>query len=454
MNMYAPIPKSALSLLPTPPRQPHDPRREIRLGVGVIGVFFVGFLGWSSFARLDAAVHSSGVVRVAGNRQSVQSATAGVVSAIRVREGAHVRTGDILIEFATTETMAQERALAARVFGLQAEIARINAEQVGAATVQAPADWNGLDRNDTAAAHEALAREQVNLATERTLLASQRAVLNQRIVQTADQIGGYAERQTANTRQNALNNEELATTSMLLQKGYATKARVLALQRSGASIAGDIGSTNAEMSRLRSSIGETRLQSIQLIDARREQNTDRLRTAQTDLETALPQWRAAREQLERTRLRAPVSGTVMGLAVNTVGGVAPAGQRLADIVPDAGALVVESQVALTDANDLHAGQRVQVRIDGMQGRSLAPLPGTVSRISPDSFTDEKSGRAYYTATVTVSPAALRRASHEAGVGAIRPGTPVEVVVPLRARTALQYWLQPLTQRMSGALSEG
>ena len=72
----------APTLAPRPAGQLGDPRTEIRAGAALIGVFAIGFIGWSAVARLDAAVHSQGVVRVSGDRQVVQSATGGIVSAI------------------------------------------------------------------------------------------------------------------------------------------------------------------------------------------------------------------------------------------------------------------------------------------------------------------------------------------------------------------------------------
>jgi HlyD family secretion protein len=431
-----------------------DPRREIAVGGAIVGLFAIGFGGWSAVARLDSAVHLGGVVRVAGNRQAVQTAAGGIVTALGVHEGDRVRKGQLLVGFATTETVAQERSLASRVIGLQAEIARIRAEQAGQHHIAVPPEWSTLDTEERADAAHALASEEANLAGQRNLLAAESAVLRQRIAQTSDQIGGNHERQNSNDRQAALNQDELSTVQDLYRQGYATKSRVLALQRSAASIDGDIGATRSEIARLGSSAGETRLQIMQLSEQRQRDNADRLRSAQTELDSLLPQWKAAREQLARSAARAPVSGTVIGLQSNTVGGFAAAGQKLMEIVPDEGALQVEAQVSVGDAGDLHAGQPAKVRLSGIRGSGLEPLAGTVSRVSADSVTDEKSGKSYYTATISVPRRELDRAGRLGGIdGGIRPGTPMDVAVVLRPRTALQYWMAPFTERLRPALSE-
>lgn len=432
----------------------HDPHVEVWSGGALIGVFVVGLICWASIARLDSAVHAPGLVRVDGNRQAVQSPDAGVITAINVHEGDHVRAGQVLVDFAATEPLSQERSLASRVIGLQAEIARIGTEQGGGAQIPTPAEWAGLTGAEREDANRALASEQANLLAKRALLKSERAVLSQRLTEVGDQIGGYHGRQSANARQSVLNREELETVQQLYSKGYAPKTRVLALQRSAASIDSDIGSAQSEIARLRSSAGETRLQMMQLADQREQENSDRLRTAHTELDTLLPQWKAAREQLARSSVRAPVAGTVLGLAVNTIGGFATAGQKLLEVVPEHAALEIEARVAVADANDLRPGQPTNVQIQGLRGRKLPVVHGVVSRVSADRFEDEHSGRPFFTATISVPRAELDRISRDAEIGGtIKPGTPVDVIVPLKARTALQYWLGPLSARLRPAFTE-
>ncbi len=92
-----------------------DPRREIRLGAAIAAAFFVVFLGWAAFVPLDAGVHAPGTIAVAGNRQTVQHRDGGVVTAIHVREGQHVRAGEVLVELSAPELKASERALDQRL---------------------------------------------------------------------------------------------------------------------------------------------------------------------------------------------------------------------------------------------------------------------------------------------------------------------------------------------------
>ena len=46
--------------------------KVIRIGLTVVGVFVIGFLGWAAFAPLDSAIVAQGVVVVETHRKPIQ----------------------------------------------------------------------------------------------------------------------------------------------------------------------------------------------------------------------------------------------------------------------------------------------------------------------------------------------------------------------------------------------
>jgi HlyD family secretion protein len=179
-----------------------------------------------------------------------------------------------------------------------------------------------------------------------------------------------------------------------------------------------------------------------------------IRTVDARLAELSPQLAGARERLERTRLRAPVDGVVVGLAVHTLGGVISPGQRVLDIVPQSGELVVEAQVRPEDVDGLAPGQTTEVRITAFHGRNLPLVHGRLLTVSADRLTDEHSGRAYFLARVVVPPSELAAlADPRSGERQLRAGLPAQVVVPTRKRTALQFLLEPLNQALWRSMRE-
>jgi HlyD family secretion protein len=188
------------------------------------------------------------------------------------------------------------------------------------------------------------------------------------------------------------------------------------------------------------------MQALQLDKQHADDVATRLRDVEFQLNDAEPKLRAAQDALAREQVRAPASGQVVGLSVFTVGGVIAPGQKLMDIVPTNAGLVIEARVNPNDADDIHVGNEVEVKFPSLHDRSLPVLKGTLTKLSADSFADEKTGARYFTAEATVPEATLERLKlAEHGQFQLRPGLPAQVLIPLRRRTALQYLTQPLTE---------
>ena len=200
----------------------------------------------------------------------------------------------------------------------------------------------------------------------------------------------------------------------------------------------------AEYARAGEGIGETRMQSLSVSRDRLEQVESDLKDTQSKLSETLPKLVATREQLEHSLVRAPVTGQVVGLDVFTIGGVVAPGQKLMDIVPDGRELIIQAQLKPTDADDAYPGQKAQIRFLSIHNRSLPLITGKVRTVSADSFTDEKTGRAFFKTEIVVPETEMNRVRSALGQGELRPGLPVDAVLKVRKRTALEYLLEPLT----------
>lgn len=420
--------------------------REGRIGWLLVLLFFGVFLGWAAFVRLDAAACAGGAVAVAGNRQAVQHQQGGIVAALLVREGQRVAQGQVLIELAGSETRALERSLTAQVIALQAQRARLTAQLTGA-PLEPPPGFASLQGDDRIEAERAMALQRRELAASETALTDQRVVVAQQGAQLVSRSIGIREQLRAIDAQQRLLEDELRGMRALAVKGFASENRIRALERSAAALEGEAGRLRANDAEVREQIGEKQLQSRSLTSDDRQQLTDLLRTTEFTLNDLMPKLSAAREALANTLIRAPASGQVVGLTVHTVGGVIGAGERLMEIVPERVALVIQARIAPDDADDLFVGQEAEVRIPALHARALPPILGTISRLSADSFEDQRTGTHYYTGEVVVPEAGLAVMRRHARGREIKPGLPVEILIPLRRRTLLQYLLEPLDQSL-------
>ncbi len=91
-------------------------------------------------APLNGAVVGEAIVKVEGNRKSVQHLDGGVIKELRVEDGDHVKEGDILVVLDDTQLRAEFDILSQQYAMLKATEARLTAELANSDAVAFPAE--------------------------------------------------------------------------------------------------------------------------------------------------------------------------------------------------------------------------------------------------------------------------------------------------------------------------
>ncbi|WP_292151798.1 HlyD family type I secretion periplasmic adaptor subunit [Brevundimonas sp.] len=448
----SPMPSSGTpAKAPAPVEVTDSPRRELIIGGVIIFVFFVLFLGWAAFAPLAAGAYAQGQVAVLGNRQAVQHREGGTVSVLHVKEGDRVTQGQVLLELSTGELSASERGVTGQIIALLAQRSRMIAERDRLGSVPEPAEFAALSAEDRQLADEAMRLQRLQYSARRSGRSTETGVLSQRGEQLNQQIAGFQRQIESNIEQRRLIGEELDGMRSLAAQGFAPQNRVRALERNAAALDGELGSLRAQVARAREAMGETRLQSLGVTTRLDEDVADRLRQVEVDLNDLRPKQTELRNQIARAQIRSPSTGQVVGLTIFTPGGVIQPGQTLMEVLPDRADQVIIASIDPVDIDDLRVGLSTEIKFPGLRDRSTPILHGTVTLISADTFTDEATKRSFYRAEVVIPPSEMTKLGTAATH--IRPGMPVEVVVLLKDRTALQYLLEPLTRSLWRSGSE-
>jgi HlyD family secretion protein len=431
-----------------------DPSPEVRWGMRVAVLFFVVLLGWAAVTPLDASSYAEGRVSVSGQRQSVQHRDGGVVGALLVQEGQAVGKDEVLVQLAAPEAIAQERALSSQYIALLAKQSRLRAEQLGVGEVERPLEFAALPRHYQSEAESALQLEMAQLRTGAALIAAQRNAIDQRAAVIDREADGYRSQAAAAREQRRLIDEELSGLKEVAETGFVSKNRIRALERTRAELAGQQGSYQATVARSQEGRSEARLRSLEIVSGHRDSIASEMRDVELALRDVHPRLVAARDQLDRTSIRAPEGGKIVGLSVFTVGGVVSPGQKLMDIVPDRATLVVEARLAAQDIDEVFVGKEARVRFSGLHERSIRTLKGHIVRVSADSFVDDRTGQSYFNVEMRIPPDQLNVVREVRGENfTLHPGMPAQVLIPLRKRTALQYLLEPLFSGMWASFRE-
>ena len=424
-----------------------DATRPSRIGFWALLIGLGGFLVWAAFAPLDEGVPSHGVVAIDTKRKAVQHLTGGIVKEVLVREGEQVKEGQLLIKLDEAATRANYEAIRQRYLGLRAMQGRLIAEQSGAATVAFHPDLK-------TAAGDPLIRSQ--MLTQEQLFRSRKSSLQADLQSLREAIEGQEGLLTAyqgmlsNRRmQVSLLQDELKQTRELVKEGYAPRNRQLELERMVSETNGSIAELLGNITRGQRSIGELRQKMIVRQQEYRKEVEGQLAEVTREVQSDEGKFRALADDLARVEIKSPAAGQVVGLTVQTVGGVIQSGQKLMDIVPEDELLLVETKVAPNLIDKVHAGLPVDIRFNSFANSPQLVVDGKVVSISGDLLTEQQTGVQYFLSRVAVTPEGYKKL----GKRTLQPGMPVEVVFKTGERSLLTYLLHPLTKRIAASMKE-
>ena len=124
---------------------------------------------------------------------------------------------------------------------------------------------------------------------------------------------------------------------------------------------GELGKTISNIAETQIAIGEAKLTYLQIEREWQQELAKQLSETRETMIELKSQLHAAQNVLDRTLIRAPISGTVLGLRATTIGGVLTTGNPIMDIVPDSDMLVIEAYIRPLDIDSVYNGMRTHMR---------------------------------------------------------------------------------------------
>lgn len=423
----------------------HDVRPVFWTALAVIACLVVTFGGWGTYARLDSAVVTHGMLLAESERKTVEHLEGGILRRLLVKSGDRVAAGQVVALLDATQTEAQLAQLAASSRALALRIWRLAVEEEGATRLD-PATAPAIGGDEAPAQVGAEARLfDARLRAHVGQIAS----LRRRIDQLAAQERAAAAQAAAAGRQLALWQDERASSATLVEKGATPRQKLLELDRMIALLEGDraeqqglAAAAREDMARARTDIGTLGQQRLADVG-------EALSEARRQLAEVTSQIRGAEDVLDRRKLRAPQAGVVVHINTVSPGAVVGSGVPVMEIVPDEDRLVAEIHLPTDAIDTVHTGRPAKVKLSAYKRASAPSLDGEVIYVSADVLTDERDGSEYYDAKVSLDPSTLRGLDQVT----LTPGMPVEVAIRTGERRAADYFLEPILRHFGRALRE-
>ena len=418
-----------------------------RIGLWALALGLGGFLLWAVLAPLDEGVPGQGMVTIDTKSKAVQHLSGGIIKEVLVKEGEVVKEGQLLIKLDEATTRANFEAARQRYLGLRAMEARLLAEQQGLGKISWHPDLREA-LTDPQIARMALTQEQL-YGSRRSSLQADLQSIEESIQGQQALLQAYSAMLGNRRNQLALLSEEHKNTSEMVKEGYAPRNRQLELERMLSEINSSIAELLGNSTRAQRAINEMRQRAIVRQQDYRKDVESQLAEVGREVQADAQKYQAVKDDLGRVDIKSPAAGQVVGLTVQTVGGVIGSGQKLMDIVPTSQALMLEARISPHLIDRVHAELPVDVRFSSFANSPQLVVDGKVASVSGDLLIDNRNGAGYYLVRVAVTPEGLKKL----GKRQMQPGMPVEVVFRTGERSMLTYLLHPLTRRMAASMKE-
>ena len=430
------------SLDPQAPLAQHllEARRLARWAAVVLlaGVVPVG--AWLAFAPLSAAVVATSFVKVDLDRRVVQHAEGGTVREVKVRDGQHVEKGEPLLVLGDVSVDADLNRLNYRVAVELASLARLEAEQMSAASVHFPAEVIEAARSDPRLA-EQIVKERALFSARRDALVGQSVLLRAQQAKVVQEAAALRTQIAQATESLKHQTAELETNRRLLNDGFISATRISQLEATVADYGVKLEEKRADLSRAEQRLVDADLRIKSLEGDYRQQASDQLKVSAAKLAEIQQEQRKTVDASSRQVIVAPVAGDVINLKFTTPGAVVSPREPILDIVPINPRLVVEAHIRTEDVSRVQQGQSADIRFTAFKYRTTRMVEGKVFYVAADRTVDRVTNQAYYVALVEADPASLAKA----GEVKLQAGMPAEVYINGEERTPLQYLVEPVTQ---------
>lgn len=411
-----------------------------RFLVWVIVSLFALAIIWSFFGEIDEVVVAPGKVITVGYTKTLQAEDKGIVKNILVKNGQHVKKGEVLLELDPTYSESDLQTLKKNIAFYELNMERINAELnnqpfVFKANIQA----DEKDRN-----------QQMNLYRSRQQ--EKQAKLdyyNAQIAQKQDAVNVAYAALSKNEQQYVLAKDKEASTQKLWEEQAIGYFQVLDYRGQRIEYEQNIKMIKAQLSAAETDVKASIQQRAQFLAEWNRQLQEEMLNCRKEYQELKQSERKADLKNRLIAIKAPVDGVVHQLEIHTQGAVVQAAEPLLSVVPEGTPMEIEAWMENKDVGFVHPQQDVEVKVEAFNFQKFGVLRGKVREISADSIEDKQRGQ-IYRVMVSLDTEKLYMDKKELP---IYPGMNVSAEIKTRKKRIIDFFLEPFQTYKSEALRE-
>ncbi|MBS9782842.1 MAG: HlyD family type I secretion periplasmic adaptor subunit [Arcobacter sp.] len=402
----------------------------------LIFILILSFLYWAYNAQIDQLVRGECKVIPTGQNQIVQNFEGGIISEILVEEGDLVQKGQGLLKLENKQYSSTYEKNILEIDELKAKKQRLYAE--------------ANDEDFKIEKNTLINIQEYDLyKSDLRQLESKLNILKEQIEQKRKEKKEINSKIRYLKQSFNLIRQEQKVMDPLIKKGLVSKVEYLKLLREANTIKEELERTKLSLNTINSGISEYENRQKEVkIDfknkARKEYNEVVAKIQQFSKKN-----QGLKDQVSRTLVKAPVTGYVKKMFVNTIGGSVKAGMSLVEIVPKEKELLVEAKISPKDIAFIHPQQEVTLKFTAYDFAIYGSLKGKIKKIAPDSITS-KDKKTYYLIYIKTNKDYLGRDDKPLK---IIPGMRGSADIITGKNTVLNYILKPIIKTKQYALTQ-
>lgn len=404
-----------------------------------IGLFFLIFIIWASFAQIDEVVRGEGKVIPSGQTKVLQHLEGGIISEILVSPGDHVKKGQVLYRLDNEYFDADLKSKEIELMAYEAKGLRL----------------------------EALISEKEKLVySDEFKKLLPRIIENESFIFREEKIKYLNKIETAKDqlRQKELKLDELeskfgnlsielrlATENMeiqedLLRKKVTSRKNYLVELSKKQKIYTQIEEVRGSIPIVKEEIKEWQRKIKTVQSDEKSKLYEQYSLVQVEIKKLQEKNKANIDRDVRKEVVSPVNGVINMLYFHTVNGIVKAGDKMAEITPLEDNLMIEGKIKTSDRALIWVGQKVSIEITSYDFSRFGLLEGKLIGIAPDSTLD-KMGNTYYLVKIQANDYQFDENSP------IMMGMIANVNILTSKRTIMHYLLKPLKDITKNSLGE-
>lgn len=417
------------------------PPRLAKTAMTVISGLVILLLVWANIAHIRELSVATGAIAPYGSTREAAHLEGGIVDELLVKPGDAVTEGQPLARLRPESGGGEFDRVSARRASLYIRAERMDAQIAGRKADFSPwrESWPALVAEQEAIFETAIAQHDAEMAT-----------LDARETSAVAEVRRAEAEQKAETDLLQFAREQLAIQDELIEEGFTSKQSYLQAKSAVASAEGAAAIARTRLDQARDALNAARADRAGALAQYRTRIAEERATVVGELTELEKPLASLQDRSDRLTVRAPVAGVVNAVLVNGRGDVVRPGAVVAEITPTGAEFFAEVRVSPKDIGYVTPGQQTDVTVTTFDPNRYGKISGSVSHVSADSFTDERTGDAYYIAYIALAEQTVGKGKN---AHALSPGMQVRAEIVTQSRTLMQYILKPVSRSLDRAFTE-